>query len=388
MAIWVDPLLASLKTPSFEQLKANALRLGRLEIVVSPHQWQMVFAPEEFLGWASAVRSGKSIAAALRGLRLSLWIPNNKGLVGRLYATDLEDTAQALFNEYADQTGMVKDKNSKETILYCCDKITGDVLPNKPTSNVRFRHLDNVDHLKSQGFGWAWLEEASELPQKAFLRVADRLSHPAAEGQRSLFVTANAEGRNWIWKTFYDSETILKLPDASRLKRRSIHNKTTDNPFLSQEYIDNLRSIYPAEWIQRYMDGSFDVFEGQIHKHFSPELHVLPSGVFDGRDEPPREWDRMLAVDVGGAMDWGWEWGAVDPYGNIVMYDEINEPGDDIDKFIPRAKQKMEGLNFRARVLDYENKLASRLLAKHGIHMTNARKVEKMVSVLAVGMYF
>jgi hypothetical protein len=46
----------------------------------------------------------------------------------------------------------------------------------------------------------------------------------------------------------------------------------------------------------------------------------------------------------------------------------------------------MRGLQFQT-VIDYENKLAANILSKHGIFVRNARKVQKMTSVLTAAMY-
>lgn len=94
---------------------------------------------------------------------------------------------------------------------------------------------------------------------------------------------------------------------------------------------------------------------------------------------PPRDWPRLLGVDIGGASPWAWEWGALDPVGNLIIYEELYEKTADVDRFVERALINMADkdhmpYNFMAKVIDYENKVAAEDLRRRGIVMTNAAK--------------
>jgi hypothetical protein len=75
----------------------------------------------------------------------------------------------------------------------------------------------------------------------------------------------NPNGHDWIWKYCVN----LKMPD-----HELIHAKTTDNPNLPADYIEQLMN-YPEAWRRRFMDGSFDVFTGQIWPEFDPDVHLV-----------------------------------------------------------------------------------------------------------------
>lgn len=395
MAIWIDPVLPKLATPTWEFLQANPIRFGKLDMVLSPQQWEFCFAPEPFVVWIGGTRSGKSVGAVARGLRLTLWIPGNKGIVGRLTHSDLQDTDMRDFMEYADATGMVKFKNDRKLVMYCCDH-EGRALPGKPTSEVLFLHFDKPNHLKGHGIGWYHIAEASEVSPKAHYRLTDRLSHPAAKGFHGGFLTSNPEGRNWLFDYGYNEQKITALkctepncrkprhPLCVRLMRRAIHNRTKDNPYLTPEYLRMQYANSPEEWIRRYMDGEFDVFEGQIYKEFSHDIHCVDSVKCKGwvNNEPPPQWRRYMGIDAGGVDPWAFECCGVDPWGNLIFYDEIYRP----EVYVGAFREELVRLigsgerNWAGFPMDFENKVAQEELNRLniGMRVTNAHKSKKV----------
>lgn len=398
--VWLDPKLPKLATPSWQYLRDNPIRFGKYDMTISPQQWEFIFAPEPFVLWAGGVRSGKSIGGVGRGLAKSLWIPGNKGIVGRLYQTDLQDTDQRDFYEIAEATGMVKHKNDRKLELYCCD-MEGRILPNEQTSEVLFLHFDNPDHMKGHGIGWFHIAEASEMQPKTFYRLTDRLSHPAAKGRYTGFMTSNPEGRNWLYDWGYNPDTVQKLvcvepnckkkqhPLCARLMRRAIHNRTKDNPFLTEEYLRMQFATSPPEWIRRYLDGEFDVFEGQIFSEFDTEVHCVRSNEcknWDGH-EPPVLWPRRLGIDTGGVDPWAFEASAVDPWGNLIFYDEIYRPEVYVGSFEKELALIMYNRNFVRCVMDWENKTAQEELRRIGLVIKNAIKRGKILSLQQTARY-
>lgn len=391
MAIWLDPCLPKIATPSAAELQQKPIRFGKYDMTVSPQQFEFIFADETFVAWVGGVRSGKSIGGVGRGLKCSLWIPGNRGIVGRLTQTDLLDTDQRDFYEIADATGMVKSKNDRKLVLYCCDH-QGRQLPNNPTSEVLFLHFDNPNHLKGHGIGWFHIAEGSENDVKAFYRLTDRLSLPAAKGKYTGFVTSNPEGRNWIFDHWYNPDKVQAVqcterkcdredhPLCARRMRRAIHNRTKDNPFLTEEYLRMQYATSPDEWIRRYMDGEFDVFEGQIYKEFSHDIHYVRAEECRGWDgkEPPKDWKRYLGIDPGGADPWAFEAVAVDPWGNLICYDEIYRPEVFTGAFEKELKAIIDGRNFVGFPMDWENKQAQEELRRIGVRVTNAHKRQKV----------
>lgn len=115
-----------------------------------------------------------------------------------------------------------------------------------------------------------------------------------------------------------------------------------------------------------------------------------PSSWLNGN--PPREWKRLMACDVGGGTAWAFEWAAVDPWGNLIFYDEINMVTTNMDVLAELAKPKMlneqkEPYSFQATIIDYENKIAADDLRRRGIAFTNAQKHAKAASIQRLSGY-
>src|ERR1043165_3279544 len=106
---------------------------------------------------------------------------------------------------------------------------------------------------------------------------------------------------------------------------------------------------------------------------------------WDG-DIPPQEWERFLAMDVGGSSPNALVWCAQCPDTHtIVAYDEIYEVTTDMRKLaeqaLPRMKSQRGDYNFRFKVIDYENRIAAEEMQRHGIRFDNAVKHNKMLSI-------
>ena len=398
---WNDPVLPAIHVP--EDLKSLQFRLGSARYSLLPNQYIFSAAQEEFVGYISGVGGGKTRIGAIKAALLSMH-PNNRGLVGRFALPDLEDTAQRDLLDFLREAELLKEApnaKTKTAIVHCVDIHTGKNLGY--TSEITFQHLDDPDHLRGRHLGWFWIDEGSELRSiKAWTVLVGRLRLPTFKGMYKGLVTGNPRGRNWIYDFFFNDELLkvmtcggrpghhvptcldkdnLKCNRRLRMKRRAVHSRSYDNYFLPPDYIENMVASYTDEQRRREVEAEFDVFEGQVFKEFHHPIHVIPPHRDWANGRPPKEWKRLLACDVGGSSPWAFEWVAVDPWGNLIFYDEIYKKTSNVDELAEEALPKMsEGgspYDFQAKVIDYENKIAAADLEKRGIRFTNARKMNK-----------
>ena len=387
MAAWLDPILPKLKTPSPEELRATPMRLGDAIFYLLPKQWDFMWCTERFPTYTAGYGAGKTKSGIYRGARLSMQ-PNNIGIVGRAASTDLVLTTQRDMLDFFKEANLLKSEPGKKfgAIVYCVDPFTNKSLGE--TSEIQFQHMEDPDHLHGYQVGWAWPDERSEIPYASWLKLIGRmrLAHIPV---RSAFATGNPNGHDWGYDYWFNPEKVMALPDSVRLQRRGIHATSFENYYLDPQYIEDMKGSYPEEWLQRYLMGDMDVFEGQAFKEFAHEIHCVESRMCSGfiNGEPPESWVRYLGIDVGGVDPWAFEFAAIDQYGNIVFYDEIYKPGVYAGDFAEEAKKKMKDRNFVAKVIDWENKLAAEELRRHGITVTNARKRGKMDSITQFGGY-
>jgi hypothetical protein len=367
----------------------------------SVNQWLQVWAPETEIGIAGGWGSGKSMGGIYRATRLSCYYPGNKGVIGGYASTDLAATTQSDALEFWKEANLLEDYVQRgkykvpTAVLRCLDPETNNIIPNQ-FSEVLFLHLDDPDHLRSHKFGWGWIEEAHRCTQKARDTLMSRLRLNGFEDIYSLWETWNHNGHDRLYEYYFNPEG-MQLLKKKKLKawtsRRAINASTYENRFLPPSYIENMENSYSEKKQQIFLHGSFEEFEGQIHEEWDPMVNVidlndpeftkqgkLPYGI-------PETWNRLLALDVGGTDPWAWLWGAVDPWGNLIIYDEINRPGTRVEPFATEATPKIGSLKFQSKVIDYENKVVAGELRDHGINFTNAKKQNKNDSIFRADGY-
>lgn len=412
MSVWRDPYLKQIRIPP--ELKTTQFRLGSARFSLLPKQYEFLQAHEEFLSYISGVGAGKTKIGSIKSAYISVDTPGNRIVVGRLNHPDLLETSQRDLLEFLSEAQLLKKAPSSDkrtALVHCIDLKTN--LNLGYDSEISFQHLDDPEHLRGRHLGGFWIDEGSEVHPNAWHNLVSRLRLPAAKGIYQAFVTGNPRGHNWIYDLFFNSERLLKItcggspgqhaptcPDRDdkacnkrmRMKRRGIHSTSYENYYLPPETIENMLANYNEERIAREIEGSFEVFEGQAFREFRHDTHVItpPENWINGR--PPKEWPRIMACDVGGSSPWAFIWAAIDPFDNVIAYDEVYMTTTNVEALVELAYPKMfdeenKPYTFRAKVIDYENKVAAEDLRRRGIHFTNAQKHGKAGSIARFSSY-
>lgn len=128
---------------------------------------------------------------------------------------------------------------------------------------------------------------------------------------RKGMILFNPNGHDWIWKRWVRD----KMADHIL-----IHAKTSDNPNLPSDYLDQFKG-YPKAWRERFFDGSFDVFTDQIWPDFDPDIHVIPPF------EIPPWFEIVEGIDHGRRNPTAVVWAAFDDVGNCFIIDEHYQSG-------------------------------------------------------------
>ncbi len=397
---WIDPFLPVIEIPS--DIRTRWFTLGSAKFQLLPKQYEYLTAQEEFLAFISGVGGGKSKIGCVKSTYLSME-PGNRGIVGMYAGSDLKATTERDLLDFLQEAELLKQAPSgnppRIAKIHCVDLKTNQSLGME--SEIELIHMDDPKHVRSRKVGWFWIDEGSKVSPLAWVETIARMRLPVFAGKYKGMVTGNPEGHNWIYDFFFDRDTLSKKTCGDpacplspvdcnkyhiRLKRRGIHCTSFENYFLPPDYLANMLASYSDEQRRRLVEAEFDVFEGQIFKEFRHDLHCIgaPEGWVDGR--PPKEWHRLLAVDVGGSTPWCWLWSAIDTDGNIIFYDEIYQTTSSAEELVIKARPKMlseDGVEytFRSKIIDYENKVAAEDLRRMGIQMNNAQKRDKMSSI-------
>lgn len=347
---------------------------------ILPKQKDFISAVEKYVAYVGGFGSGKTVAGCLAMILIGQAIPNSLILVSRLNYPALKDTTRRTFLELFPQD-WVATKGWKET--------ENRLIAQNGTEYL-FRHLDMADthqkaHIRSLNLT-AWLvDEASEIPEDVFLTLAGRLRRKNANAHFGRLV-GNPAGQDWLYKRFFDP----RRPPAWMKAHRGITAPTTENIHLPADYVEDKLAIYPSDWVERYIYGSFADFSDLIYKDFDYRVHVMETGVkcalFNGNMEPPHDWPTIIGIDIGGVDPWAFLFIKVAPNGMLFVMNEIYQSGILIRDLAEEYFRIMEGHSFEGMAYDYENQQAAYELGYYDINGTNAIKDVKP-GIFKVGQY-
>lgn len=271
-----------------------------------PTERQIEFhtAPERYKLYGGAMGGGKTVALCAEAVRLSLKYPGNRGYFCRNTLTDFKRSTLITFGRIV-PSALIRSHHTANRLIEFWNG-----------SEILYGGLGNseeIERIKSTEFGWFGIDEATETLEDHFLMLQSRLRWKLPDGTYPKFhgVLASNPEPGWVKDRFVDS----KLDD-----HRFVPALPKENPHLPAGYDVHLRSNYPDEWVKRYLDGSWDVFEGQVYKEFTREKHIFPDDL-----QIPSTWERMRIIDHGYTNPTCCLWAAVDQDGVIWIYDEHYE---------------------------------------------------------------
>lgn len=214
-------------------------------------------------GWGN----GKTSAGCAEAFMLAMEFPGCTGLIARKTRPELKASTQHHF--FYGGGGDVK--TDWPGIRNGCPQIERGF--NKSESRlelvngsiIHFWPLDDPDKLSNLNLGWFLIDQAEEVAEEMFIMLQGRLRQQ--RGPRCGVILFNPNGHDWIWRRFVNKPT-------KRKDHELIHARTRDNPTLPEDYVNSLLDM-PRAWVDRFVDGSFEVFSGQIWPEFDPDIHVI-----------------------------------------------------------------------------------------------------------------
>lgn len=112
----------------------------------------------------------------------------------------------------------------------------------------------------------SYVDEVTVVPEEFFTQLLGRMSVPGAK----LFGTSNPDSpSHWLKRKFLDR--ISQLHDWA-----SWHFTLDDNPALTDEYKNSIRSEFTGLWYRRFIQGEWVAAEGAIYDMWDPAKHVIP----------------------------------------------------------------------------------------------------------------
>lgn len=207
--------------------------------------------------------------------------------------------------EFPEWIGVYKDKNHELTLS---SELGEGVLC--------FRNLDKPSKYLSSEFAAIAIDELTLNDQTIFDFLRMRLRWPGITDTKFIGGTnPGGKGHGWVKNMFVDGNLPKEL-EPYRNKIAFVKAKVTDNPHLSQSYIDNLNTL-PEHMRKAYLEGSWDIFAGQVFTEFDRDTHVVEPFAL------PPSWTRIRSMDWGFTKPYEVLWGAVDQDGTIWIYREL-----------------------------------------------------------------
>lgn len=284
-----------------------------IELDYDPNPKQRVFHAmgEKYRFFVGGWGNGKTDAGVAEAFALAMEYPGTTGLIARKTRPELRATTQRQFFEGG--------RGPKGCWPGCPQEVirkfnkTDNELTLINDTKIHFWPLDDPDKLSNINLSWFLIDQGEEVPEEMFQMLQGRLRE--ASGPRLGMVLANPNGHDWIWRR----NVFLKGGGAYR-DHGMVHATTYDNPNLPADYIESLQNM-PEAWVKRFVEGSFDVFSGQIWPEFDPDVHVI-------RPFPiPDYWDIYEGIDHGRRNPTSVLWAAFDERNNGFIFDEHYEAG-------------------------------------------------------------
>ncbi len=274
--------------------------------IYDPHPTQARFhaSPATYRAFVGGFGNGKSLCGAAEMLLNTQELPGSKWLVARYDWSSLANTSWQMLLDITPK-GFISHATNKPPFIQFAN---GSVIYGY---NLKRRSKAQQRSLQLSG---AWIDEINEdgITEEHFLELIGRCrSH---KGAGRIWGTGNPAGRNWVYQRFFAHQVD---PHAKKWPNHEGFRATTqENTNLPERYLQSMRDNYDEEWLSKFMEGDFDVFEGQILDNFRSDIHVI---------EPfpiPREWPRFRALDHGLTAPTACIWIACDFQGRMYIYNE------------------------------------------------------------------
>jgi phage terminase large subunit len=299
-----------------------------------PHPFQRTFHQDEhkYRAVVSGVGGGKSRMGCEEIIKWTQLYPGSLGIIGRLTAKSLRETTQRRFFEVCPPSLIANYNKGEEHLWIKTNEVDEDGRP--IYSEILFMHLDEPGPLGSLDISYFWIDEChepdgQEVPEATFQMLTARLRHPV--GPHRGFITSNSGGKDWVWNRFFNEKN--KAIEYIGWTTSSMANAK----YLPPGYVEELMRNNPQTWVDRFINASFDAFEGQIFTDFDEDTHGYRDR--DGFEISPY-WEHGAGFDFGVTAPTSLECCAIDRDGDLWVYDEIYKPNADITEFAKAMKNK------------------------------------------------
>jgi hypothetical protein len=271
--------------------------------------------------YGGAKRGGKSVALVMKGIMLSVLYPGNRGGLFRQDLTDLRDSLLVTFFQICPPELILNHHQTHKMIT---------VDTGAQPSHILYGGLGDahdVESAKGKEFGWFGIDEPSETDPEAYRMLLAQLCWRLPDGSFPPYMallTSNPEP-GWVEEKF---RTLIEEVGSGTQRSESTDGRKTyiqalprNNPYLPPNWELEQRIDAPEVWQKKYLDGSWEVSEGQVYKEYDKATHVIdcPPPAFLSRLKLVASIDHATTGITCMAVD------GIDPDGNVFALGEYYE---------------------------------------------------------------
>lgn len=224
-----------------------------------PHQYQLIKDTDtKILGLVSGFGAGKTFAVARKAVMLAMANPGCDGIVTEPNFPLLTQILIPELKTALDYFGINYEYKAGESIFYC--QIDGE------ETRIIAKSMEGYERLIGVNAAWVVMDEfdtaKADLAYNAYIKLLGRIRVGKV---RQMVIVSTPEGYRAFYRIFVEEEGEGK---------KLIRAKTTDNYHLPQDYIDTMRSQYPAELIEAYLNGEFtNLTSGTVYTQYNRALN-------------------------------------------------------------------------------------------------------------------
>jgi hypothetical protein len=225
--------------------------------------------------YGGAKRGGKSVAICMKGIMLSVLFPGNRGAFFRQDLTDLRDSLLVTFFQICPRELVLEHHQTFKRIVIDTGSTPSVILYGG------LGDASDIESAKGKEFGWYAIDEPSEVDRDAVRMLNAQLCWRLPDGSFPPYMELLASNPEpgWVEEEFRplieessDVKPLVLTDDGSKAFVRALPR---DNPYLPPGWETMQRIDAPDAWVKKYLEGSWEVSEGQVFKEFQREVHCI-----------------------------------------------------------------------------------------------------------------
>lgn len=247
----------------------------------NPKQMEALNASERYVLYGGAVGGAKSAWLAAEAILMSVKVPGNVGYLCRYELSSLKKTTLVEVDKFLDPNLLEIHHKTEHYYKF------------KNGSYLYYGGLGDDKHgitrITSLNLGWFAIDQAEETSETHFnwLKTRLRLQIPGYKFPLRGLLTANP-APGWVRDIFIEQT----LED-----HRFIPARISDNPYLPDDYEDQLRKTLPDEMVKMLVEGNWDVDAGS---NYLFQYKTIREATFDPSNPflPDSKAEKVAGVDI------------------------------------------------------------------------------------------